>query len=83
MGRTEKLLERLRSRPTDFTYEEVVRVLGYLGFSEVPTGGGSRVRFQHADGRQFRMHKPHPGSIVKRYVVEELIDLVDECERER
>ena len=52
-------------------------MLAHLGFHEVKGGktGGSRVRFQHDDGEQFRMHRPHPDDVLKGYVVAELAAL--------
>lgn len=52
MGQKEKLIARLRTRPRDFTLEEMERLLGYLGFERDNKGktSGSRVRFVHQSG---------------------------------
>jgi hypothetical protein len=49
MGRRDKLITRLKSRPRDFMWEELVRLLEGLGYAEAKTGktGGSRRRFAH------------------------------------
>jgi hypothetical protein len=49
MGRRDKLITRLKSRPRDFTWEELVRLLEGLGYAEAKAGktGGSRRRFVH------------------------------------
>lgn len=49
MSRKEKLLRRLAARPKDFSWEELERALGYLGFEAARQGktGGSRRRFTH------------------------------------
>jgi hypothetical protein len=78
--RQEKLIERLKGRPRDFRWEELVRLLASLGYSEVARGktGGSRRRFIHATGPTLSFHKPHPGNIVRAYVVDELLRILTE-----
>ena len=71
MGTKEKLLRRFRTLPSDFTFDEVVRLFAYFGFSLSHKGGtsGSRVAFVKGD-KCFTMHKPHPGRIVKKVSLE-------------
>ena len=41
MGQKEKLIERLKTRPKDFTFDELERLLGYLFFvkdNKLPRG---------------------------------------------
>jgi hypothetical protein len=80
MSRREKLIARLKSRPRDFTWNELVKLLEGLGYVQVVGGktGGSRRRFVHAKGPLIALHKPHPGNIVKIYVVDDLLDLLTE-----
>ena len=82
MARLDKLVRRFRSRPRDFTWQELVRLLGGLGYSEAKTGKGrgSRRRFIHPNAPAINLHEPHPGSIVKRYVIDELLRLLTEEE---
>ncbi|MCC8112830.1 MAG: type II toxin-antitoxin system HicA family toxin [Bacteroidales bacterium] len=67
MGTKDKLTERFKTLPKDFTYSEVCKLLGTLGYSEYQKGktSGSRVRFVHPKGYFLDFHKPHPGSIMK------------------
>ena len=46
MSRKDKLIDRFKSQPKDFTWDELVRLLGYLGYDEATGGktGGSRRR---------------------------------------
>jgi predicted RNA binding protein YcfA (HicA-like mRNA interferase family) len=78
--RKEKLIARVRSRPSDFSWEELVRVLESLGYSSVKTGksGGSRRRFVHPSAPMISVHEPHPANIVKRYVLDEVVRLLTE-----
>ena len=78
MGRNEKLLARLKQRPKDFTWGELASLLKSLGYVQRKTGktGGSRRRFVHATAPTITLHKPHPGRIVKRYVINDILDLL-------
>ncbi|MEX2536436.1 MAG: type II toxin-antitoxin system HicA family toxin [Trueperaceae bacterium] len=72
MSRKEKLIERLRSQPKDFSWNDLVRLLRALGYEEVKRGktGGSRRRFSHNTAAIISLHKPHPGNELKTYQVE-------------
>lgn len=77
MGTKEKLIERLLSCPKDFTYDEAKRLFNIFGYKENNKGttSGSRVEFVGEDKESpFILHKPHPGSILKHYVVKNIID---------
>lgn len=78
MTRHDKLVARFRSRPRDFAWDELVRLLTGLGYQEVSTGrtGGSRRRFVHDTAPVLALHKPHPGNIVKLYVIDEVSQLL-------
>ena len=80
MSRRDKLVARLRGKPKDFTWDELVRLLEGLGYSEAAAGktGGSRRRFVHAAAPTFALHKPHPGNIVKMYVIEDVLRVLTE-----
>jgi len=74
MSKIDKLKTRLLSYPKDFTYSELKTLLISFGYQEVP-GEGSRVCFSK-DNHKIKLHKPHPGNILKAYqldlVIEEL-----------
>ena len=80
MSRRDKLIARLKSRPKDFTWEELVRLLEGLGYTEAKAGktGGSRRRFIHPTAPMIGLHKPHPGNIVKMYVIDDVLRLLRE-----
>ena len=76
MSSFEKLTERFLGRPKDFTYDELRRLLNKLGYSESTKGktSGSRMAFtDEKTGHIIRVHRPHPGKIVKGYVLNALI----------
>jgi len=68
MGTKDKLVERFKRLPKDFTYDETVRLFAIFGFKESTKGktSGSRIIFVNEDaGMEFLLHKPHPGKIMK------------------
>lgn len=82
MTKQEKLLKRFLSKPHDFTYYEMKKLLGGLGYQEIRTGktSGSSVAFINKGTHHFiRFHKPHPRNIMKRYQ----LNLVEEELRNR
>lgn len=67
MTKRAKLLNRFLSKPKDFTYDEVRKLLSGYGYTE-KQGSGSRVAFINRDLRSIiHVHKPHPGKIMKGY----------------
>ncbi len=74
MGKKEKLLKRLYSKPTDFKWSELRYLLSRLGYTE-KQGKGSRVKFYLESPRNIIcLHRPHPGEIIKTYVIDVIID---------
>ena len=74
MTKKDKLLDRLFSKPRDFEWSELKALLKGLGFEEV-SGTGSRVKFHDSkSGRIINMHRPHPGNVVKQYVLDRVIE---------
>ena len=75
MSSLEKLLKRFLSKPKDFTYAEMGRLLENLGYQEAKTGrtSGSRVAFiNYKTQHIIRLHKPHPKPALKRYQLDYL-----------
>lgn len=75
MNKREKLIKRFRTLPKDFTFEEVVTLFQGFGFVLDNKGAisGSRIRFYHeTDQNAYVMHKPHPGNIIKGYIMRDV-----------
>jgi hypothetical protein len=72
MSSIEKLLLRFLSQPKDFTYSELKTLLASFGFEEVQ-GSGSRICFK-GNKSKIKLHKPHPGYILKQYQISFIID---------
>lgn len=82
MSKIEKEIERLKSKPKDFTYDELKRILNYFGFIEDNKGktSGSRVRFISNRNIIIELHKPHPKNILKTYQINIIINKLKEME---
>lgn len=78
MTKKEKIIDRFLSLPSDFHYDEMVKLLGYFGFQEIKTGktSGSRVRFINSKGVPIMMHKPHPSGILQRYQLKQVKEVL-------
>lgn len=77
MTKKEKLIERIRRLPKDFTFAELESVLLQLGFEKDDKGktSGSRVRFYNKDKQmQYLAHKPHPSSIIKEKALKDIVN---------
>lgn len=76
MGTKEKLKERFKKIPSDFTFEELERLLSICGFERYGKGktSGSRVIFKNGSGIPIMLHKPHPGNIVKTYALRQVFN---------
>lgn len=76
MGRKEKLIKRFTAIPADFTWSELCSLLGGLGY-EMLAGSESRRKFKKGE-RIIVLHEPHPGSIVKKYVLRQVLAALKE-----
>lgn len=82
MSKKEKLVKRFQSRPKDFTFGELVTLLGYFDYW-IDQGGktsGSRVIFRHETNPPIEIHKPHPGNTLKPYQMRDIIVTLKEGE---
>ncbi|OAV75426.1 hypothetical protein Barb7_00955 [Bacteroidales bacterium Barb7] len=77
MGTKEKLTERFKGFPKDFTFDEMERLLSFFGYCRDNKGrtSGSRVVFKNGDSRPLMLHKPHPGNIVKMYALKQVLKI--------
>lgn len=68
----------MEQRPKDFTWNELTRLLKAMGYTERKIGktGGARRRFVHPTAPALTLHKPHPGRIVKTYVLNDVLEFL-------
>ena len=81
MGTKEKLRERFKKMPSDFTFDEMQRLLEGFGYEKSNKGktSGSRIIYKNGDKRPIMLHKPHPGNIVKEYAMKQVLDDLKEA----
>ena len=77
MGKKEKLIARLKSKPKDFSFDELRNLLELLGFEMTYGGktGGSRVKFKKSDVSAY-LHKPHPRKELLAYQVKYILEML-------
>ena len=76
MRTKEKLIERLKVLPADFTFAEVYRLLTLLGYlpSNKGKSSGSRVSFASPGKIPIMLHRPHPQKELKAYALKQLLE---------
>ena len=77
MSRKDKLIDRFKKQPKDFTWDELVRLFSYFGFVVYNKGktSGSRVIFSNGE-KEFIMHKPHPKNIIKEASMNNILEFL-------
>jgi hypothetical protein len=80
LSKKDKLARRFLSRPADFTFNELITLLGSIGYFMETTGktSGSSVLFSNKNGDYIRLHKPHPRNTLKLYQIDDLIQNLKE-----
>lgn len=80
MGQKEKLIEHLKSKPKDFTFNDAETLLGYFNYKRSNKGktSGSRVMFVSDDHPPIMLHKPHPRKELMAYQIKQLIDILEQ-----
>jgi len=79
MGTKEKLVERFKRQPKDFTFNELTRLFQILGFEMSQKGktSGSRIEFVNNEKvLSYGAHKPHPDSSIKSYVMKQVLEFL-------
>ena len=77
MTTKQKLIERFKSLPKDFTFDELSVLLKGFGYDVSNKGktSGSRVRFINTGSKSIiDLHKPHPGNIIKTGALKDIYD---------
>lgn len=76
MTKIDKLKKRFLSKPKDFKYSELKRLLNHYGYVEKPKGktSGSRVSYINPTVHNIiSLHRPHPAPELKQYQIKEII----------
>ncbi len=80
MGQKEKLIQRLKSKPKDFTFDEAETLLRYLSYVRLNKGktSGFCVMFTSEEHKAILLHKPHPQKELKAYQIKQLIEVLEQ-----
>lgn len=75
MSKNNKRIERLLSKPKDYTFDEAKTLLESLEYELCNKGktSGSRVMFKK-ESLFIMLHKPHSPNIMKQYAIRDLIN---------
>lgn len=83
MGRKEKLKAKLDALPKNFTWDELVSLMSQYGFKLLNAKRGSGRKFYNSEKERLAIfHEPHPENTLKRYVLEEVKQLLDEIDND-
>ena len=80
MGTKATLRARFKKQPSDFTFDEMEKLLAIFGYLKSNKGktSGSRVIYKNGDKRPIMLHKPHPGNVLKSYAMKQVLnDLIE------
>ena len=77
MSKFQKVIDKLLNLKSVFTFQELEYLLKKCGYKEKKTGrtSGSRIAYINLETNHIiRLHKPHPGNELKRYIRVYLIE---------
>ncbi|MBS1682704.1 MAG: type II toxin-antitoxin system HicA family toxin [Bacteroidetes bacterium] len=78
MSKLHKALDRLKSRPKDFKWQELQTIMRHFGYIEQKKGGSAR-KFIHQEKKVLiSIHEPHPKPILKMYALDIIINHLKE-----
>lgn len=80
MTKKDKLIQRIKAKPKDFTYEELKSLLSYLGYEERNKGktSGSRVAYYKENFPTLILHKPHGRKELLTYQIKVILEALGE-----
>jgi predicted RNA binding protein YcfA (HicA-like mRNA interferase family) len=78
LSKKEKLIERFKSKPKDFTFDEMQKLLEALGYQMSGKGktSGSRVKFSKGN-KAIILHKPHPRKELREYQIKQALEVLE------
>lgn len=81
MGQKEKLMEKLKSNPKNFTFDDAESLLGYFTYKRSNKGktSGSRVILTSEEYKtKILLHKPHPHKELLEYQIKQFIEQLEQ-----
>lgn len=83
MSKKEDLISRLKSKPKDFTIFELDTLMHYCNCEKSNQGktSGSKISYKNIKtGVKVFIDKPHPGKILKPYIINRVISFLESVE---
>ncbi|APR70725.1 MAG: type II toxin-antitoxin system HicA family toxin [Acinetobacter junii] len=82
MSKRQKLLEKLRRKPIprDFTWDELVTLLGHYQYVLKNSTGSSHCKFLGHDNHIIMTSKPHPNNTLKGGHIKQALEAIDRYE---
>ena len=74
MSQQKKLLDRLKRKPKDFAWSELVNLLASVGYEQEKNTGSRRKFFNESTGALISLHEPHPKGILKMYQLNAVLE---------
>lgn len=80
MSKQEKQIKRLKEKPKDFTFDELITLLGKYGYTLENKGNisGSRCIFKSNTHQPISMHKYHNRKALLNYEISKVIKALEE-----
>lgn len=81
MGQKEKLMEKLKSNPKNFTFDDAESLLGYFTYKRSNKGktSGSRVILTSEEYKtKILLHKPHPHKELLEHQIKQFIEQLEQ-----
>lgn len=81
MSQKDDLISRLKTKPKDFTISELDSIMSKCHCQKNNRGrtSGSGISYVHeTSGKILKIHSPHPQKELKRYMIEMVIDFLEE-----
>jgi predicted RNA binding protein YcfA (HicA-like mRNA interferase family) len=74
VSRKQKLLEKLKGKPKNFTWDEALKLMVACGFRLVNKSGSGRMFVHERTRVKVRLHEPHPQNTLLPYMVDQVIE---------
>lgn len=81
MSQKENLINRLKSKPKDFTIQELDSLMSKCGCIKITRGktSGSAIAYVHEETKQIiRIHSPHPKKELKQYIIKSALEFLEQ-----
>ncbi len=78
MSTIEKIITKLKRRPSDFKWKDVTKILLHFEYHQLE-GGGSRIKFYNNEKNSLlNIHKPHNPKTLRPYQVDSILSRLKE-----